>query len=48
MRRVYLTLAGCMRVLLLGVGLPFTYDRAELDLVLPNADNFFVASGFFR
>jgi hypothetical protein len=37
MRQVYLTLAGCMAVLLLGLGLLFVYDRAGYDLTLPDA-----------
>ena len=37
MRRVYLTLAGCMAVLLLGLGLLFVYDQAGRELTLQDA-----------
>ena len=37
MRQVYLTLAGCIAVLLLGLGLLFVYDRLGYDLALPDA-----------
>ena len=37
MRHVSLTLAGCMAVLLLGIGLLFVYDHAGHELTLPDA-----------
>jgi hypothetical protein len=37
MRYVYLTLASCMVVLLLGAGILFMYGRAGYDLALPGA-----------
>jgi hypothetical protein len=39
MRQIYLILAQCMAVLLLGIALLFTYDRAGYDVTLPGAAN---------
>jgi hypothetical protein len=39
MRYMYLTCAGCLAVLLLGIGFVLVYDRADDDLVLPGASD---------